>query len=746
MSDVLVPQRPLLQPVLTLRKDAAPRPAPLGGKKEEHVVHERLDVQRRVLRAAISELRSQAAAGKLNFFGGYTLLVAEMFNDSFATSWTPRSLFQIRGETLTRAAASNGYIIEIERDDLAEIENRIVTNDSIACRCDISRVRTIRAWSADDLYRGRTHASLWRSAVEYENGRGFIVWLAPLRDSEARVDVIQTLDDMRGEDLFIPTAPRLLLGNVGDSEIAVPDLSARQDSLAMAKRDYRAHGHGRALIEVPSSVALNQIISSGTVFRIEPVLPLHVTSPGSGAEPSALPQSVAQSPIVGVVDGGCTANRYKIAEAWRDTPLIATGHADTRHGNQVASMVIHGHEWNNNLPLPELYCRIGVAQAIAREGASVRYNLARLISYIENTLTRHPETHVWNLSWNERASADPILVSAIGHDLSLLARRFKVLFVVSAGNVPTTQGDRIAPPADCEAALVVGGRQFANGELGDVCPHSLPGFGPEFQLVPHVTTFSPLRVLGGVVTRGTSYQTGLISSLAAHTFENLRDPTPDLVRALVINCTDLIRFDQGLGWGTPSIETMPWNCAPGSVTLAFRAQLQTGTLYYWNDIPLPAEMIKNGKLRGTVSLTTIHQPFCNEEGGPNYIATRVGAAIQYRNAKGQFESLAGSKELEDTPENTARSEFKWQPTRRICRRLRGVGFSGRSLRLYARLFARNVEQFGYRINADLPAVETVFVLTFSDGSKSPRIYNSMAVSLGTFVESAVIDQDIPVER
>jgi hypothetical protein len=274
----------------------------------------------------------------------------------------------------------------------------------------------------------------------------------------------------------------------------------------------------------------------------------------------------------------------------------------------------------------------------------------------------------------------------------------------------------------------------------------LPGFGPEFQLVPHVTTYSPLRILGGVVTRGTSYQTGLISALAAHTFENLRDPTPDLVKALIINSSDLMKFDNTLGWGTPGAHTLPWSCPPGSVTLAFRTTLKTGTLYYWNDIPIPREMIVNGKLRGTVSLTTIHQPLCNEEGGPNYFATRVGSAIQYKTMKGEVGNLVGSDEIEDTPEQTARAEeFKWQPTRRVCRRLRSVGFSGTRLRLYARLFARNVEQFGYRTNSELPPVETVFVLSFSDGSNSPGIYNSMAVTLGNFVESAVIDQDIPIE-
>jgi hypothetical protein len=745
MSDITLSSRPLLQPVLTLQKQAVPHLAVVQGKKEEDIKHRRLDLQRRALTSDLRMLRSEAAAGRLNVFGGYIILVAEMFDDSLATSWTPRSLFQIRGEVLTRAAASNGYFVEIDEDDLPFIERRIATNDSINCRCDISRVRKIRPWSVEDIYRDRTHSSLWRSASEFERGRGFIVWLAPFRQAAARAELLQRLDELRTEDLFLPTAPRLLLQTRGRTEIVVPDLSERQGSLAIVKRDYRAYGHGRALVEVLSSVALNQLISSGAVFRIDPVQHLQAASPGSGREPETLPQEVSHSPIVGHVDGGCNATRYRIAEAWREPPLVADGNADTKHGNQVASVIIHGHEWNNNLPLPELFCRIGVAQSLARDGARVRHDAARLISYIENTIAHHPETRVWNLSWNERAAADPVLVSALGHEIALIARRHKVLFVISAGNVSGTQGDRIAPPADCEAALVVGGRQFNGTRFGEICPQSLPGFGPELQLVPHVTTYSPLRVLGGVVTRGTSFQTGLISAVAAHTFENLKDPTPDLVKALIINCTDLVRFDRGLGWGTPCLQAMPWNCAPGTVTLAFRAQLKTGMLYYWNDIPIPPEMVRNGKLRGSASLTTIHQPFCNEEGGPNYFATRVGAAIQYRNLRGDFDNLLGSKEVEDTPEQTARAEeFKWQPTRRACKQMRGVAFSGAALRLYARLYARNVEQFGYRTNAELPAVETVFVLSFSDGSRSPQIYNSMAVSLGQFVESAVIDQDIPV--
>jgi hypothetical protein len=71
----------------------------------------------------------------------------------------------------------------------------------------------------------------------------------------------------------------------------------------------------------------------------------------------------------------------------------------------------------------------------------------------------------------------------------------------------------------------------------------------------------------------------------------------------------------------------------------------------------------------------------------------------------------------------------------------GLGCNGSSIRIYGRLFARNIEQFGFRSNADLPEIETVFVITFSDRSATDDLYNTMTSTLGNFVESAVIDPD-----
>src|SRR3984893_2191745 len=86
------------------------------------------------------------------------------------------------------------------------------------------------------------------------------------------------------------------------------------------------------------------------------------------------------------------ARRYSRAEAWREPAFIDGGHAATVHGNRVSSIVIHGHEWNGNLPLPELYCRIGVVQVIARSNVRVTHDPVRLISYLDGVMGRHPET------------------------------------------------------------------------------------------------------------------------------------------------------------------------------------------------------------------------------------------------------------------------------------------------------------------------------------------------------------------
>jgi hypothetical protein len=159
--------------------------------------------------------------------------------------------------------------------------------------------------------------------------------------------------------------------------------------------------------------------------------------------------------------------------------------------------------------------------------------------------------------------------------------------------------------------------------------------------------------------------------------------------------------------------------------------------------------MRDGKLYGRVSLTTVHEPLCNANGGPSYIASRVAASVQYPNLKGEFTRLLGSKEFEDTPEVLARQEeYKWQPLRREYRDFTqrgGIGFGGDSFRIYARAYARDIGQFGYKNNASIPERETIFVVTFYDDSTTSKLYDSTVALLRNYVESAVLHQDIELD-
>jgi hypothetical protein len=89
-------------------------------------------------------------------------------------------------------------------------------------------------------------------------------------------------------------------------------------------------------------------------------------------------------------------------------------------------------------------------------------------------------------------------------------------------------------------------------------------------------------MIGGDVATGTSFSTPLISSIAAHTFKNIKNATPDLVKALLINKSEGAEHDLRIGWGTPwhKNNVMPWLCEDGSVTLAWNSKLKAGSSYY----------------------------------------------------------------------------------------------------------------------------------------------------------------------
>jgi hypothetical protein len=429
---------------------------------------------------------------------------------------------------------------------------------------------------------------------------------------------------------------------------------------------------------------------------------------------------------------------------------VSNAEADIKHGNAIVSLVVNGHAWNNNRPLPQLNCRVGIVQAVAKPGAATAWDELSLLEYLVAVARQHPEAKVWNISANQ----DPLgtgRVSVLGDGITRLARAAGIIPVVSIGNVQN--GDRrLQPPADSEASLVVGGRQAnADGTPGAACPLCVEGWGPEGMLKPDVSWFSNLRLLGGRREIGSSYAAAITAPLTAHAVARLRDADPDLVKAILIHATEGSAPDKGIGWGTPFNGHLPWECAPGTVTLAFRANLKPGFAYYW-DLPIPPGLVHNRKLKGGFKLTAILKPLLSPVGLGNYFSSRLQANLQYRNGKGKIAALLGNPRESEIEERTARGDFqKWQPIRHYPLTVvpSGKTFSGSTLRLFAQVFLRDNYQYSWSANADAPQQQAAFVLSFVSPDNDATFYDTTFQTYANIIEAAVeaeVETDVEVNR
>jgi hypothetical protein len=738
--------RPLLNPVLKFTREPRPQRVTGGGKNADAIQVSRLAGQRAKLHA---EFRTLSAAAKDRpQFNGRVILYAAMFDDSLATSYTPKDLFAAdRGARLI-APFRSGYLIEARANALKSLGDAATDAQRVADKVDISRVQSVRFFESEDATGLRDMDQTWAAAHKVEGGKVFLAWLMPFQDDDAGEELLDRLETLR--DGVIAPAPPLLSEMGLDLESAPATLQrslrlvSRQDRLNLALRAYRQGRRAITTLVVPSKNALSQLVASGTVFRLEPVEPITSTAPGEGREPMRpLPRSMSLLPVVGVVDGGMTASSYKPAEAWSAPPFIRNADADGVHGNRVTSLVVQGHDWNNNLSLPTLYCQVGTVQAVPKRGAGALLDPQSLLTYLDLVMGAYPDTKVWNFSFNQPGSCDPEAVSYLGHGLATLARKHGVLPIISVGNKP---GELLQPPADCEAAITIGGRMHdSDGLAAGNCPVSLCGPGPSSMLKPELSHFSNVRVLGGLVASGSSFATALTSPLAAHAMQRLREPTPDLVKGLLLHRAERAGYDTAIGFGSPG-ETLPWECPPGVVTLQWTANLRPGAAYYW-ELPIPPALIKTGKLRGHGKLTAVlnPHPLVTDFAGPNYFSARVETALQVWRG-GKAHNLLGALDTGRLTEAQARThDHKWSPVRQHAKVFNGVAYEGEVLRIYARAFTRDLYLYGFTAAEEVPAMEVVFVLTLGTGDQNDNVYDELRGLLGSFVENAVIDSDIEVD-
>lgn len=726
--------------VLTLKLD--PRPAPIttaGGKGKGTIKGDRLAGQTTALAAQAAQLAADAATQAQPIFAGRVHIVARMFSDSYAPTHLPSDLFAPEAGYRIVAPLGDAYLIEADAAQLPDLAIRIRDQATQRIKSDISRVEELALYNAAYARQGLTADQLWEAAVSRGDDRLFFLWLIPAHDTAARQRVWERLSDLRNTNVFLPAAPSRTQATPDEPNAVTV---AAQDRFIAVQNSYQRDGRAMLAVRIPSRDNLNTLIASGAVVRVDPVRRLTTAAPGEGREPGPNPD-LSTAPIVAVIDGGRTAGSYDHAEAWRaNPPFVPDRHANTRHGNAVTSLVVNGHDWNNNRQLPALYCRVGVVQAVPRDDAPVDWDEFELIEHLAAVARDHPDAMVWNISANQPPLGTG-RVSVLGHMINSLARAAGILPVISVGNVHGGN-DQLAPPADCDAALVVGGhRATADGTPGDPCTVCCKGPGPDLMQKPDVSNFSELRVLGGSTVIGSSYANAITAPLSAHALLRLREPDPDLAKALLLHATERDQYDPRLGWGSPYNGRLPWECEQGAITMSFKAAIRPGFAYYW-EIPILPGLLRDGKLCGGFKLTGILNPRVNPSGTGNYYASRLQTNLQFLDGREKRQAILGSLKEGETEEQEARSGElrKWRPVRHYPLKTipRGRGFSGNTLRLYAQVFVRDKYLFGWSANEDIPEQSAAFVLTFVSPDQSPDFYDSSRAVLRQLVETAILQE------
>jgi hypothetical protein len=157
-------------------------------------------------------------------------------------------------------------------------------------------------------------------------------------------------------------------------------------------------------------------------------------------------------------------------------------------------------------------------------------------------------------------------------------------------------------------------------------------------------------------------------------------------------------------------------------------------------------MLDNGKIKGEITLTAIIKPLVSELAGDNYFATRLQCSLQHVSVEGKVKNLLGTmRESTDKEINSRQELAKWSPVRHHTKSFSGVSVDSNKIRLYARIFTRDLYQFGYSTHHELDEQEVAFVLTFRSDDNDPSIYNSMKQRLSNKVEVATIEQDIDLD-
>lgn len=343
------------------------------------------------------------------------------------------------------------------------------------------------------------------------------------------------------------------------------------------------------------------------------------------------------------------------------------------HGTFVASRCVFGDEIEQGIVAKELtpYCSIADLTVFGRDAAGnlIGPSDFDLKTAIEDVVSaNHTTIKVYNLSLGAPIPVKDFVVSDISKLLDFLSKKYKVLFIISAGNITSLLGSfpadhfaspqsRIGPPAESLLALTVGSiakhtNASSLSQLNFVSAFSRKGPGVDLGIKPEVVahggnilspyTFSTRIATYGISKDGkslccdvgTSHSAPLISQYAQRLFDIYPKADPNLVKALLCHFSDT-RFihdeisddpENYVGFGEPlinhAIESHNNNAA-----FIYEGQLDQDN-YQYISFHIPSSLAsENPDTSLRIKITITYDPPVNPDNDLEYSESRITASL-----------------------------------------------------------------------------------------------------------------------
>lgn len=489
---------------------------------------------------------------------------------------------------------------------------------------------------------------------------------------------------------------------------------------------------------------------------------------------------VGDFPVVVVVDSGVSSQIPEL-ESWvvGRKPCVAPAYRNTDHGTFVAGLICWGGELNPTITgVDDSPCGIFDLQVLPNgdpsKGETDSLIESEFLESLEEALKEHSNKYkVWNLSLGTNVVCSLDEFSPLAEELDNLQERYKVSFVISAGNFVTPplldyprskeqlEKGRITTPADSVLGITVGAVSHVdykkNGpKENHPSAFSRHGAGPNHIIKPdlvhfggacsidgkHISGIRSLNGSGSAENLGTSFATPLVSRTLAQIYHQIvPTPSPVLARALLTHHSRDPRTNKRVpdgdenyfGFGLPAPVPYCLECTPFSSTLVFDDVLRPGFYQEWDHFPFPPSLYRDGRYFGEIWMTVAFAPTRGSRWGTEYCETNIDAhfGVYYdktsRSTGEITETFRGLVPPEHKNPGILYESYqvqqlrKWAPVRTYHGTLGENGERGNRWRLKLQLLTRH----GIEKEALNPQPFSLIV-TIADPEKKVRVYDEMA--------------------